>query len=316
MTLKDSTAAISSPGSPDGISPCSSPDGETGQSGQEAVHVSRFRAQDNERAMPTNDTSGPLFTASSPSADLQLSLANRLQARMDVNGSPLYALTWGIWDMPAGVPICRLRASGRRTSDSDCGGWPTPNSRENGGGDYTDPNKALKRKEHRHQLNLSEAALLAGWPSPMAGTPAQHGYNEAGEHGQREEDGRAGRGVAKPSNAEWRPGAGWQNGTQIGDCGGMGLPDGEGRDASGLENFAGPVEVDETYFGGREANNHAKKKKRLGRGGVGKAVIAGAKDRATKPRERQGRRRYRCQDATAVCSRPRGTERDRCHRRR
>ena len=55
----------------------------------------------------------------------------------------------------------------------------------------------------------------------------------------------------------------------------------EGWDASGLENFTGPVEVDETYFGGREANKHAKKKKRLGRGGVGKAVIAGAKDRAT-----------------------------------
>ena len=55
----------------------------------------------------------------------------------------------------------------------------------------------------------------------------------------------------------------------------------EGWDASGLENFTGPVEVDETYFGGREANKHAKKKKRLGRGGVGKSVIAGAKDRAT-----------------------------------
>ena len=123
------------------------------------------RAQDNERVMPMNDTSGPLFTALSPNANLQRSLENRLRARMDVNGSPLYALTWSIWDMPAGVRICRLRASGRRTSDSDCGGWPTPNSRENGGGDYTDPNKALKRKEHRHQFNLSEAALLAGWPS-------------------------------------------------------------------------------------------------------------------------------------------------------
>ena len=55
----------------------------------------------------------------------------------------------------------------------------------------------------------------------------------------------------------------------------------EGWDASGLENFTGPAEVDETYFGGREANKHAKKKKRLGRCGVGKAVIAGAKDRAT-----------------------------------
>ena len=45
--------------------------------------------------------------------------------------------------------------------------------------------------------------------------------------------------------------------------------------------FAGPVEVDETYFGGREANKHAHKKQRLGRGGIGKSVVVGAKDRAT-----------------------------------
>ena len=53
MTLKDTTAAISSPGSPDGISPCRSPDGVTAPSGPEAVHVSRLRAQDSGKAMPT-----------------------------------------------------------------------------------------------------------------------------------------------------------------------------------------------------------------------------------------------------------------------
>ena len=56
------------------------------------------------------------------------------------------------------------------------------------------------------------------------------------------------------------------------------------REAFAVEGpnlMAGPVEVDESHFGGKERNKHASKKLKAGRGTVGKTAVAGAKDRAT-----------------------------------
>ena len=56
----------------------------------------------------------------------------------------------------------------------------------------------------------------------------------------------------------------------------------EAWDESGLDAMLGPVEVDETFIGGKRQNMpKAKRKIRARRGGADKAVVAGIKDRAS-----------------------------------
>ena len=62
--------------------------------------------------------------------------------------------------------------------------------------------------------------------------------------------------------------------------------------------FAGPVEADETYIGGKRKNMpNAKRKELTGRGTVGKAAVAGVKDRET---NRVAARRMEATDSGAL----------------
>jgi hypothetical protein len=125
----------------DGRSPSVSPDGPTTDLfGQALVPASHSLPPERARRPMTSATCGLRGFLSSPSAALQSSLENRLRRRLDGDGSTLFALTWRAKATPAGRPYSQLVASALPTSDSDCGSWPTP----------------------------------------MAGTPAQKGYNAAG----------------------------------------------------------------------------------------------------------------------------------------
>lgn len=170
MTYEDTTSATSSPASVDGAARCDWPAGATlDLFGPALAPASRSAPPAEGLAKQTSATSGLSSDASSRSAALQRSLENRLRAALDVTGSPEYVLTWKHWAMESGPPICALRASARRTSDSVCGGWPTARQTDGSKSVRTDQGALNEVARKGGPQDLDCAAHLAGWPTPTKG---------------------------------------------------------------------------------------------------------------------------------------------------
>lgn len=175
MTLPDTASVTFLQDSGVGFTPLTLPDGRVIDPCGLALALASLSArQVKALGLRTSGIYGPPGSTSSRSAGLQSSLESRLQARTQTLGSTLYTLTWKAWATPSGVSRSRLRASVRRTSETETTGWPTPTTRDWKDG-KAQPNVPLNPL-------LGRVAWLAGWPTPMAGTPAQNGNNAAGNN--------------------------------------------------------------------------------------------------------------------------------------
>jgi hypothetical protein len=142
--------------------------------GPEAAPANLSARRAKEMGWMTSGISGHTLSGSSASAALQSCLESRLRAKTQTLGSTLYKLTWKPWATPSGRSRFRLRASVLRTSETGAIGWPTPTTR-----DWKDGAECLNVPIN---ALLGRASWLAGWPTPMAGTPAQIGNNAAGNN--------------------------------------------------------------------------------------------------------------------------------------
>lgn len=89
---------------------------------------------------------------------------------MAAYGSPEYELTLKRWPMLHGPSMLALRASGRRTSGSEFGGWPSPTVGNATGSQAAKDASATGRRPDgsKATVSLNAVAQLVGWPTPDA----------------------------------------------------------------------------------------------------------------------------------------------------
>ncbi len=166
-TWPDMFSAISLRELASGAMLCVWPDGRiTERYGREVARASLSPRLAKALGLTTSGIYGLRSSTSSSSAILQSSLESRLRAKTASLGSTLYQLTWKDRAGPSQLPICALRASVLRTSDSVLSGRPTPRT-ITGGAESAERKQELGRTASGGG-DIQAAALLAGWGTPTA----------------------------------------------------------------------------------------------------------------------------------------------------
>lgn len=218
-SLWDIPNTISSQELASGVTLSGSQDGPTtGQSGPEVVPAPPLAQPAKAKGLQTLVTSGRNGFGSSASAALELSLASKLQRRLDTAGSTLFVEIWKRKATPLRRRYWEHTARVRPTSGSDCTSVPTPQVHDvttrgnteadahyyphdpsntailagvpspctpNGGRSMsTDKMDATGRTEdgRKHSASLEHAVKFASVPTPMAGSPGTEAYNAAGNN--------------------------------------------------------------------------------------------------------------------------------------
>lgn len=173
QNLPATHSAISSPGSGFGLWRSDAPDGPTTDLfGQVPARANLSARQAKEVGLMTSGTFGPHGTTSLPSENLRKFLASRLQPLTATLGSTLFKLTWKQQATPSGRLFSLLRASVRRTGDTEFSSWQTP----------TCPSRTADGHQagnNRYVTSVVDA--LAPWITPRAnkrGFPDSHGSDE------------------------------------------------------------------------------------------------------------------------------------------
>jgi len=135
--------------------------------------ANHLATQENGKGKKMKDTFGPNSSGSLESANLTLSLANKLKRQLDSVGLMEYSQTWKEKVTPAGRRYWEHIASARHISDKDCTGWPTPR-----GNDFQ--NDTPNCMAVRGKLNHMVPRLMMGWNTPRATDGDHGGPNQTG----------------------------------------------------------------------------------------------------------------------------------------